>query len=338
MPTYRVTDPKTGRTLRLTGDSPPTEQELEDIFAAQGGAQEPEPAGQPSGAMIGPARQAGILERGWNAIPSEGIPGILKGAVREGAEGVAALGDMARAGWNMVAPDSLQADRPYQRYESPEGSKWENLGKRGVQAYTAVQGGKAAYNLGRAGLSGAAELGRKAIGASTKRGAEGIETVVQAAGKEPLVITDKWHKPINEILKNQSAGENPPRAVMKLIDRLTDPDLDPITLEEARRSVRLTSKWLGRGKSYDKVMRRDVAQLRDAIHSSIAKTADDAQAGLGGLYDDAVKEYARGSRLSASIADKKKILGKAALYGAGGTAASGATAGLLYRLFGSPFD
>ena len=35
MPTYQVTDPQSGRTLRLTGDSPPTEQELEQIFASQ---------------------------------------------------------------------------------------------------------------------------------------------------------------------------------------------------------------------------------------------------------------------------------------------------------------
>lgn len=37
MPKYRVTDPQTGRTLELTGDSPPTEAELEDIFAQQTG-------------------------------------------------------------------------------------------------------------------------------------------------------------------------------------------------------------------------------------------------------------------------------------------------------------
>jgi len=36
MPTYKVTDPNTGKTVRLTGDSPPTEQELENIFS--GGA------------------------------------------------------------------------------------------------------------------------------------------------------------------------------------------------------------------------------------------------------------------------------------------------------------
>lgn len=33
MPTYKVTDPNTGRVLRLTGDSPPTQQELEGIFS-----------------------------------------------------------------------------------------------------------------------------------------------------------------------------------------------------------------------------------------------------------------------------------------------------------------
>lgn len=32
MPTYRVTDPETGKTLKITGDSPPTEQELQQIF------------------------------------------------------------------------------------------------------------------------------------------------------------------------------------------------------------------------------------------------------------------------------------------------------------------
>jgi hypothetical protein len=33
MPTYKVTDPSTGNTLNLTGDSPPTEAELEHIFS-----------------------------------------------------------------------------------------------------------------------------------------------------------------------------------------------------------------------------------------------------------------------------------------------------------------
>jgi len=36
MATYRITDPTTGRKIKLTGDSPPTEQELNDIFGAVG--------------------------------------------------------------------------------------------------------------------------------------------------------------------------------------------------------------------------------------------------------------------------------------------------------------
>lgn len=34
MPTYTVTDPSTGKVIKITGDSPPTEQELEEIFAS----------------------------------------------------------------------------------------------------------------------------------------------------------------------------------------------------------------------------------------------------------------------------------------------------------------
>ncbi len=39
MATFQVTDPQTGKTVRLTGDSPPTEQELIDIFSRIGGQQ-----------------------------------------------------------------------------------------------------------------------------------------------------------------------------------------------------------------------------------------------------------------------------------------------------------
>lgn len=43
MPTFKVTDPNSGRTLRLTGDSPPNQQELEQLFS-QFQAQEPRQA------------------------------------------------------------------------------------------------------------------------------------------------------------------------------------------------------------------------------------------------------------------------------------------------------
>jgi len=46
MATYKVTDPNTGKTLKLTGDSPPTEAELEDIFSSIGSTNE-QPKAQP---------------------------------------------------------------------------------------------------------------------------------------------------------------------------------------------------------------------------------------------------------------------------------------------------
>lgn len=36
MPTYRITDPATGKSIKITGDSPPTEAEMEQIFAVSG--------------------------------------------------------------------------------------------------------------------------------------------------------------------------------------------------------------------------------------------------------------------------------------------------------------
>ena len=41
MPKYRVTDPTTGKTVTLTGDSPPTEPELEAIFKSVNAGRQP---------------------------------------------------------------------------------------------------------------------------------------------------------------------------------------------------------------------------------------------------------------------------------------------------------
>lgn len=35
MPTYEITDPDTGKTLTVTGDTPPTQEDAAEIFAAQ---------------------------------------------------------------------------------------------------------------------------------------------------------------------------------------------------------------------------------------------------------------------------------------------------------------
>ena len=60
MAVYEVTDPETGKKLRLTGDAPPTETELDAIFAemrgdSANGDPEPQPVAEqqvPEGSFI----------------------------------------------------------------------------------------------------------------------------------------------------------------------------------------------------------------------------------------------------------------------------------------------
>ena len=64
MPTYKITDPTTGNTVRITGDTPPTESDLHDIFSKVHGA--PPPSAPPRSdmskfaeAIASPIRDAG---------------------------------------------------------------------------------------------------------------------------------------------------------------------------------------------------------------------------------------------------------------------------------------
>jgi len=61
MPTFRVTDPQSGRVLRLTGDSSPTEEELEQIFSSLPQKEAPQQDfAQQLAAEVGPLEAAAI--------------------------------------------------------------------------------------------------------------------------------------------------------------------------------------------------------------------------------------------------------------------------------------
>jgi hypothetical protein len=70
MPTYQVTDPQTGQSLRLTGDSPPTEQELEQIFAQQTAQQAIQPQAPEQIAQQQVIQQKPVQQ----AIPQAAVP------------------------------------------------------------------------------------------------------------------------------------------------------------------------------------------------------------------------------------------------------------------------
>jgi len=93
MPVYEVTDPETGQTFELEGDSPPTEQELEQIFAAQGNNAMPEGSAFDS-----------------VAEPAMSIVSGLKNTVEGGLMGIAqSLNPFAEEGAGAVAVAEQQA-------------------------------------------------------------------------------------------------------------------------------------------------------------------------------------------------------------------------------------
>lgn len=106
MPTFQVTDPDSGRTVRLTGDSPPTEAELTQIFSGlptQGAQDGLATTGTDSSGVVQPAlgdtaAQAPIAKSG-TGIPlldeaigfEEGILSAITSAAAEPFAGVAGI-------------------------------------------------------------------------------------------------------------------------------------------------------------------------------------------------------------------------------------------------------
>ena len=86
MPTFMVTDPSTGQKLKLTGESLPTEAELEQIFSQQ----------VPAGAETTAAGLAGAVTRGAGPIAAGALAGAAIGAPFAGVGAIP--GAMAGAG------------------------------------------------------------------------------------------------------------------------------------------------------------------------------------------------------------------------------------------------
>lgn len=130
MPVYEVTDPNTGKTLEIEGDSPPTEEELEQVFAAQS---DPD--------FIG----AGVIE------PAMAVASGIKNTVQGGLEGLAqAANPFAEeyAGAEAVIEQQGQAYTPKTQ-----------AGREGMQTLNdLMQKGVDIVNFPISGIGGIAEL------------------------------------------------------------------------------------------------------------------------------------------------------------------------------------
>lgn len=145
MPTYRVTDPSTGRSLKLTGDSPPNEQELLEIFG-NGQQQNIEQPIKENGAVsFGEGFRHGLKNAGLGMLQT----------VLQGGEAIRQKTGMQSNQPNIARVQSMiEAERKSfsGKDSSISGGAGEIVG--GVLPYIAMPGGAGAGLLGRLAVSG----------------------------------------------------------------------------------------------------------------------------------------------------------------------------------------
>ena len=198
MPTYRITAPD-GRNFRVTRDSPPSESELEDIFAGMGGGApkhtapaQPEERSRLADTAIGAAKGLGNTVVGLGEMVHR-VPGVSRAVdALYGQEGLSAA----------AFPAAREAVRP-ENTAQKVGFASEQLGEffvPGGSASKLAQVPKAALttlaqtgDMGAAGVSGAITAAMPGAGAMSraasffKKGA--IKDITRALGP-----TKEWAK------------------------------------------------------------------------------------------------------------------------------------------------
>ena len=202
MPTYQVKDPVSGKTLRLTGDSPPTEEELQAIFSSRSTAalatpkKESVPAevkkeDKSGGFLSNALRDAGDITSGvYNMIrhPIDTASGLGKlaiggsGAIQkelglldrnvpiEGEEAARSLAAPFVKGYNN--PSGIPSQLANYAYNKPLSAAMDLSGVLGIAGKAAKVGGAAKLAQGLQSASSAIDpmsQGINAVGAISKK-------------------------------------------------------------------------------------------------------------------------------------------------------------------------
>jgi hypothetical protein len=189
MPTYKITDPNTGQTLKLTGPSPPSEAEIAFSFAQMSQEQAPpEPQAQPEGdwrqTVAGMARPAlefgGMLAGGAIAAPFGG----------PAAPVTAAAGGALGYGAGSQAADLLESALGVQGRQDPQVTQNAIINALAQAGQDVGQG--AMMEMGGAALSKAVPLAVKGVKSATPQAIKTIPNrLYQSAAKFSTTIPVK---------------------------------------------------------------------------------------------------------------------------------------------------
>lgn len=226
MPTYVVTDPNTGRKVKLTGDTPPTDADLDEIFASIA-APQPMNTDVPSPeqdafvaqgyAQRPPAQQIGMMDR-LKALPevaatmatgaTTGLLGNIGGTLQQAGREI--------IGGQFGTPEA--ANRIEQRAADVGSSATRSPRSPAAQEMLGALGDIAAPFAGAAGLTAqmniagnAARAGMPALRTSAAQGAKAAgETVKQELGLMSPANYPKQLETIKKIKEGSTENELAP--------------------------------------------------------------------------------------------------------------------------------
>ena len=207
MPTYRVTDPASGKTVKLTGDSPPTEDELNGIFSSLGVAEstpevtpkEPITSGMGSIPLGGGDMPLGLDPQAYtDALGSRRIAGAVAphapmagmvagqlaarghplGGIIGYAAGKQAQPLLEAYGKGQSLPGGLEMGRKAIMEDMPEGA-------------IAEAGGRVAGSVIGGVIKGAGVVGKQILGSLTGTGKGAIEEAIKGSPKFKAALRGK---------------------------------------------------------------------------------------------------------------------------------------------------
>lgn len=254
MPEYNVTDPATGRSITLTGDSPPTEQELEEVFSSLGDMpsgiaegqiqEEVEQPSIPGHALFAPIGPAGAV----SPRVAEPVMQVGSGLINLLSQGVGVIG-----GGAMEAARQTFSDDPYDKDKivasaergqkgAPQIPQYNPMTKEGIEGSKALSDVMTSpynpLNYGRqinqyfGGSDKLAESGYPAAATALELGAD------IASGYAVGKVVQKGAQGINNRITSSNAKRED--QARRIIEKTGDKDLAAVTVERPAPGVQLT--------------------------------------------------------------------------------------------------
>lgn len=207
--------------------------------------------------------------------------------------------------------------------------------KKGAEALGASPqvAGLAEFGGGLAGGLAAGGLASVVKGPSAMKAAAGkiLGTIKGAAGKTPINTT-QFADTAFELLAEKQAGSYTPNAVTKLINRIKDPQGNPLTYEEVKRfQSNISTLSANERMNLKPNTQRLLAELNTKLKYSLEEASQ-----LGGMapgtFEGAMKQYHQAASREEMMARLHELAVKGIKIGTG-AALGGAAAGLGYDIY-----